>query len=61
VDKATNSVTVATTDTSSLNISGLSGTIVGLVGTIKTQSIAANAGNISAGAAITVTPWAAAS
>ena len=32
--------------------------LTGASGTIKTQSIAANAGNISAGAAITVTPWA---
>jgi len=32
--------------------------LTGTTGTIKTQSIAANAGNISAGAAITITPWA---
>jgi hypothetical protein len=32
--------------------------LTGAAGTIKTQSIAANAGNISAGAAITITPWA---
>lgn len=61
VDHGTNSVTVATSDTSSLNLSGLTGTIVGVVGTIKTQSVAAGAGNIAAGTAITLTPWAAAS
>ena len=61
VDNATNTFTVATTDTSSLNLTGLSGTVVGLAGTIKSQSIAANASSISAGAAITITPWAAAS
>jgi hypothetical protein len=60
VDNATNSVTVATTDTSALTLTGLTGTsIKGLVGTIKTQSIAAGSGNIAAGAAITITPWAA--
>jgi hypothetical protein len=61
VDKATNSLTVATTAKTVLNLTGLSGTVVGLAGTIKTQSIAANAGNIAVGAAITITPWAAAS
>ena len=61
VDKATNSVTVATTDTSALSLTGLTGTIVGVAGTIKTQSVAAGAGNIAAGTAITLTPWAAAS
>jgi hypothetical protein len=61
VDKATNSITVATPTTTSLSLTGLSGTVVGVAGTIKTQSIAANAGSISVGAAITITPWAAAS
>ena len=61
VDNATNTFTVATTDTSSLNLTGLSGTVVGLAGTIKTQSRAAGATSVSAGAAITITPWAAAS
>lgn len=58
VDKATNSFTVATTDTSALSLTGLSGTVVGVAGTIKTQSIAADAATTSVGAAVTITPWA---
>jgi len=61
VDKATNTVTVATTDTSALTLTGLTGTIVGVEGTIKTQSVAAGANEIAPGAAVTITPWAAAS
>jgi len=61
VDKATNSVTVATTDTSALSLSSLTGTIVGVAGTIKTQSIAAGQNNIVPGSTIVITPWAAAS
>ena len=61
VDNATNTFTVRTTDTTTVSLSGKSGAVVGLVGTIKTQSIAANAASIAAGAAITITPWAAAS
>jgi hypothetical protein len=37
------------------------GSIIGVPGTIKTQSIAAGANNTAPGAAITITPWAAAS
>lgn len=59
VDKATNTFTVATTDTSALSLTGLSGSVKGLVGTIKTQSIAAGTGSVAVGAAITITPWAA--
>jgi hypothetical protein len=59
VDKATNTFTVATTDTSALSLTGLSGSVKGLVGTIKTQSIAGGTGNTAFGAAITITPWAA--
>ena len=59
---ATNTFTVSTpADTSAVSLSGKSGSVVGLVGTIKTQSIAANAASIAAGAAITITPWATAS
>ena len=59
---ATNTFTVSTpADTSAVSLSGKSGAVVGLVGTIKTQSIAANAASIAAGAAITITPWATAS
>jgi hypothetical protein len=60
VDKATNSVTVATADTSSLNLSGLTGTIVGVAGTIKAQGTAAGV-SVAVGATVTTTPWAAAS
>jgi hypothetical protein len=37
------------------------GSVIGVPGTIKTQSRAAGASSVSAGAAITITPWAAAS
>jgi hypothetical protein len=47
-----NASTVLTTGT---------GSIVGVAGTIKTQSIAANAATTAVGAAVTITPWAAAS
>ena len=61
VDNGTNTFTVRTTDTSTVSLSGKSGAVVGLVGTIKTQSVAAGATSVAAGAAITITPWAAAS
>jgi hypothetical protein len=61
VDSATNTITVATTDTSLLSLTGLTGTVVGLVGTIKTQSIAAGQNNVVPGSTIVITPWAAAS
>ena len=59
---ATNSVSYTTTtsgalSTGSLTVAGLTG----VAGTIKTQSIAAGANTISAGAAVTITPFAAAS
>ena len=61
VDSATNSISVATTDTGAINLTGLSGTVVGVAGTIKTQSIAAGQNNITPGSTIVITPWAAAS
>ena len=61
VDSATNTITVATTDTSALSLTGLTGTVVGLAGTIKTQSRAAGANTVAPGAAVTITPWATAS
>jgi len=61
VDSATNTITVGTTDTSALSLTGLTGTVVGVAGTIKTQSVAAAANQIAPGAAVTITPWAAAS
>jgi len=42
-------------------LSSGTGSVIGVPGTIRTQSIAAGASSISAGAAITITPWAAAS
>jgi hypothetical protein len=56
-----NQINVTTTATTSYNASSLSGTVAGVAGTIKTQSVAAGANNISAGAAVTITPFAAAS
>ena len=61
VDSATNSISVATTDTGAISLTGLSGTVVGVAGTIKTQSIAAGQNNITPGSTIVITPWAAAS
>ena len=61
VDSATNSISVATTDTGAISLTGLSGTVVGVAGTIKTQSIAAGQNNITPGSTIIITPWAAAS
>ena len=55
---ATNTFTVSTpADTSAVSLSGKSGAVVGLVGTIKTQSIAANAASIALGTTITMTSW----
>jgi hypothetical protein len=61
IDSATNSISVATTETGAINLTGLSGTVVGVAGTIKTQSVAAGANNTAPGAAVTITPWATAS
>lgn len=58
---STNSFTATGTNTDVLALTGLSATVVGLEGTIKTQSLAAGANTISAGAAVTITPFAAAS
>jgi hypothetical protein len=59
--KATNTFTVYTTATTTVSLSGKSGSVVGLEGTIKTQSVAAGADSKAVGDAITITPWAAAS
>jgi hypothetical protein len=58
---ATDSFTVQTTETTVVALTGKSGAVIGVAGTIKAQSTAAGAGNIAAGAAITITPWAAGS
>ena len=58
----TNTVSFTTTTSGTLSTSGLTvAGLTGATGTIKTQSVAANAASIAAGAAITITPWAAAS
>jgi hypothetical protein len=61
VTASANSFTATGTNTDVLALTGLSATVVGLEGTIKTQSVAAGANTISAGAAVTITPFAAAS
>jgi len=60
-NSSTNVVKFTSTSTAAAALTGLSGTVVGVAGTIKTQSIAAGTGNTAIGAAITITPWAAAS
>jgi hypothetical protein len=60
---ASNQITVSgsgftVADTTGINATG---TLAGLAGTIKTQSIAAGANEIAPGAAVTITPYAAAS
>jgi hypothetical protein len=49
-----------TSNASTVLTSG-TGSVIGVEGTVKTQSDAANAASIAAGATITITPWAAAS
>ena len=56
-----NQINVTTTATTSYDASGLSGSVVAVAGTIKTQSVAAGANSIAPGAAVTITPWAVAS
>ena len=56
-----NSFTATGTNTDVLALTEISATVVGLEGTIKTQSIAAGANNIAPAAAVTVTPYATAS
>jgi hypothetical protein len=56
-----NSFTATGTNTDVLALTGLSATVNGLEGTIKTQSIAAGANEIAPAAAVTITPFAAAS
>ena len=61
VTASANSFTATGTNTTAVALTGLSATVVGLEGTIKTQSIAAGANSIASAAAVTVTPWATAS
>ena len=59
---ATNTVSYTTTTSGTLSTGSLSvAGLVGLAGTIKTQSIAGGAATTAPGAAVTITPWATAS
>jgi len=56
-----NTFTVTTSATTALALTGLTGAVVAVAGTIKTQSLAAGQNNVAPGAAVTITPWATAS
>lgn len=56
-----NTFTVTTTATTVLALTSITGSVVAVAGTIKSQSTAANAAGVSTTATITITPWAAAS
>jgi hypothetical protein len=57
---ATNTVSFVSNNTTAISVASPTGTptVKGTTGTIKTQSVAAGAASISAGAAVTLTPWA---
>ena len=55
---ATNTFSVVGTATTALALTAQTGSVVGVTGTIKTQSTAAGAGSVASTATITVTPWA---
>jgi hypothetical protein len=56
-----NTFTVTTSATTAVALSAITGAVVAVAGTIKTQSVAAGANQIAPGAAVTITPWATAS
>ena len=58
---ATNTFSVETEETTEVALTLQTAAVVGLAGTIKTQSVAAGANEVAVGDAITITPWAAAS
>jgi hypothetical protein len=59
---ATNTVSYVTTTSGAISMTGLTAEVLtGAAGTIKTQSVVAGANNTAPGAAVTITPWAAAS
>lgn len=60
-NSSTNVVKFNTTATTALALTSITGSVVGVEGTVKTQSVAAGADSIALGTTITVTPWAAAS
>jgi hypothetical protein len=53
--------TVTGTATTVQALTSLAGVVSGVAATIKTQSLAAGANNVAPGAAVTITPFAAAS
>jgi hypothetical protein len=58
IASATNTFDVTGTSTASYGATGLSGSVVAVSGTIKTQSVAAGGATIAVGQAVTITPWA---
>lgn len=58
-NSSTNKVTF--TSNATTEITSGTGSVIGVAGTIKTQSTAANAAGVATDATITITPWAAAS
>jgi len=59
---ATNTVSFVSSASTVLALTGLSaGTVVGVAGTIKSQSVAAGTASVASTATIPITPWAAAS
>jgi hypothetical protein len=56
-----NTFTVTTAATTAVALTEITGAVVAVAGTIKSQSIAAGANEIAPGAAVTITPWATAS
>jgi hypothetical protein len=56
-----NTFTVTTTATTVLALSAITGAVVAVAGTIKSQSTAAGTGSVATTATITITPWATAS
>jgi hypothetical protein len=57
----TDTFTVTASVTTVVEVADITGAVVAVAGTIKTQSVAAGANEIEVGDAITITPWAAAS
>jgi hypothetical protein len=56
-----NTFTVTTTATTVLALTEITGAVVAVAGTIKSQSVAAGTASVASTATITITPWAAAS
>jgi hypothetical protein len=53
-----NTFTITTTATTALALTGLTGGVVAVAGTIKSQTVAAGADSIALGTTISITPWA---